>query len=204
LGAFHAHPILKLLVVLVFFKWNLTLHSKPAFPFLLSFFLSRPYNCDVNIHRSSVAWKQRVRFSTSVLFCVSLGLEMLTPVFPHHFLFLATLANVGKSISLAAYLATSSAIHRSFALGDNLADISAKGQAQTVVADNLGLAVAVCINHFCHYHPRLGRILPLAMFPVLALVELVAIRQQLEAVHLQTLNKVNFLLQSSFILRVQQ
>ncbi|KAH9554302.1 hypothetical protein CY35_08G057600 [Sphagnum magellanicum] len=62
-------------------------------------------------------------------------------------------------------------------------------KAQTVVADNLGLAVAVCINHFCHYHPRLGRILPLAMFPVLALVELVAIRQQLQAVHLQTLNK---------------
>jgi hypothetical protein len=115
-------------------------------------------------------------------------------------------------------------------------------QAQTVVADNLGLAVAVCINRFCHYHPRcdilpssavdknrrfcnlvhmhlsilisdifvlqhleslqldfltvsvwiggrLGRILPLAMFPVLALAELFAIRQQLQAVHLQTLNK---------------
>jgi hypothetical protein len=45
-----------------------------------------------------------------VLFCVSLGLEMLTPVFPHHFLFLATLANMGKSISLAAYLATSVSI----------------------------------------------------------------------------------------------
>jgi hypothetical protein len=29
------------------------------------------------------------------------------------------------------------------------------------------------------------------MFPVLALVELFAIRQQLQAVHLQTLNKVN-------------
>lgn len=130
-------------------------------------------------------------------------------------------------------------------------------QAQTVVADNLGLAVAVCINRFCHYHPRcdilpssavdenrrfrnlvhmhlsilisdifvlqhleslqldfltvsvwiggrLGRILPLAMFPVLALAELFAIRQQLQAVHLQTLNKVNFLPHSSFILRVQQ
>ncbi|KAH8954082.1 hypothetical protein BDL97_08G061300 [Sphagnum fallax] len=141
--------------------------------------LGRTFDCNL----------KRVRFSTSVLFCVSLGLEMLTPVFPHHFLFLATLANMGKSISLAAYLATSSAIHRSFALGDNLADISAKGQAQTVVADNLGLAVAVCINRFCHYHPRLGRILPLAMFPVLALVELFAIRQQLQAVHLQTLNK---------------
>lgn len=130
-------------------------------------------------------------------------------------------------------------------------------QAQTVVADNLGLAVAVCINHFGHNHPRcdilpssavdknrrfcnlvhmhssilmsdifvlqhleslqldfltvsvwiggrLGRILPLAMFPVLALLELFAIRQQLQAVHLQTLNKVYFLLHSSFILRVQQ
>jgi hypothetical protein len=51
---------------------------------------------------------------------------------------------------------------------------------------------------------RLGRILPLAMFPVLALLELFAIRQQLQAVHLQTLNKVYFLLHSSFILRVQQ
>lgn len=35
------------------------------------------------------------------------GLEMLTPVFPHHFLIFATLANVAKSISQAAYLATS-------------------------------------------------------------------------------------------------
>ena len=53
-----------------------------------------------------IPW-QKVRFSTSILFCVSVGLEMLTPVFPHHFLLLATLANIAKSISLAAYLATS-------------------------------------------------------------------------------------------------
>lgn len=120
-----------------------------------------------------------------------------------------------------------SAIHRSFALGDNLADISAKGQvgwsvhwgvvfcrafvkvphvapsfffiinvsgvglqAQTVVADNLGLAVAVCISHFCHGYPRVEKFLPFVMYPVLTLLELYAIFYQLQAVHLQTLNKV--------------
>ncbi|XP_024392220.1 protein root UVB sensitive 4 isoform X1 [Physcomitrium patens] len=132
---------------------------------------------------------KRVRFWTSVLFSSSVGLEILTPLFPQHFLLLATLANIAKSIAYAAYLATSSAIHRSFALGDNLADISAKGMAQTVVADNLGLAAAVCLSQFIHNFPKIEKFLPLAMYPVLASAELFAIYQQLQAVHLQTLNK---------------
>lgn len=56
---------------------------------------------------------QKVRFSTSVLFSVSLGLEMLTPFFPNYFLLFATMANIGKSIALAAYLATSVCIYES-------------------------------------------------------------------------------------------
>lgn len=48
-----------------------------------------------------------MRFSTSILFSLSLGLEMLTPYFPSYFLILATVANIGRSIALAAYLATS-------------------------------------------------------------------------------------------------
>ncbi|XP_020527501.1 protein root UVB sensitive 4 isoform X2 [Amborella trichopoda] len=71
---------------------------------------------------------KRVRFSTSLLFSLSIGVEMLTPYFPNYFLLLATIANVGKSISLAAYLATGSAIHRSFAIADNLGEVSAKAQ----------------------------------------------------------------------------
>jgi len=58
-----------------------------------------------------------------------------------------------------------------------------------VVADNLGLAVAVCISHFCHGYPRVEKLLPLVMYPVLTLLELYAIFHQLQAVHLQTLNK---------------
>lgn len=65
-------------------------------------------------------------------------------------------------------------------------------QAQTVVADNLGLAVAICVSQFVHQYPRVERILPFAMYPFMASVELYAIFQQLGAVHLQTLNKVCF------------
>lgn len=49
---------------------------------------------------------KRSRFRTSALFTASLGLDMLTPVFPSHFLLLAAAANIGKSIGLATYLAT--------------------------------------------------------------------------------------------------
>ncbi|KAK4409752.1 protein root UVB sensitive 4 [Sesamum angolense] len=72
---------------------------------------------------------KRVRFATSVLFSLSIGVELLTPVFPKYFLLLATIANIAKQISLACYLATSSAVHRSFAIADNVGEVSAKAQA---------------------------------------------------------------------------
>jgi len=49
---------------------------------------------------------KRSRFRTSAIFTASLGLDMLTPIFPSHFLLLAAAANIGKSIGLATYLAT--------------------------------------------------------------------------------------------------
>lgn len=61
---------------------------------------------------------QRVRFSTSVLFSLSIGIEFLTPAFPEYFLLLATIANVAKSISLAAYIATGVRPHSLYALSD--------------------------------------------------------------------------------------
>lgn len=132
---------------------------------------------------------KRVRFGTSVLFTASLGLETLTPLAPSHFLPLATLANVGKSIGLAAYLATTPAVHKTFALADNLADISAKGQAQTVVADNLGLALAMLIGAAVRRNDRLRASLPLALYPALAIFDVFAIHQELRAVPLRSLNK---------------
>jgi hypothetical protein len=41
---------------------------------------------------------KRFRYTTSVIYAVSLSLEFLTPLAPQHFLLMASLANVGKSI----------------------------------------------------------------------------------------------------------
>lgn len=49
---------------------------------------------------------KRVRFATSVMFSLSIGVELMTPAFPHCFLLLASVANIAKQISLACYLAT--------------------------------------------------------------------------------------------------
>ncbi|EHA8588966.1 protein root UVB sensitive 4 [Cocos nucifera] len=131
---------------------------------------------------------KRVRFSTSVLFTLSIGIELLTPAFPQYFLLLATVANIAKSISLAAHLATGSAIHQSFAITDNLGEVAAKSQIQTVCFDNLGLLFAALLNILCKINQRFQAGLPF-VYPIFAAVYLFAMYQGLKFVHLQTLTK---------------
>ena len=78
--------------------------------------------------RPPPVWVQRFRFTTSLLFSAAVCLEFLTPLAPQHFLLLASTANVGKSVGLATYLACMPAFQKSFALGENLADLNAKSQ----------------------------------------------------------------------------
>ncbi|CAN4081601.1 unnamed protein product [Withania somnifera] len=132
---------------------------------------------------------KKVRFCTSVLFSLSIGVELLTPVFPQYFLMLASIANIAKQISLACYLSTSTAVHRSFAIADNLGEVSAKGQIQTVCFDNLGLTLAATLNILSANNPRLQAGLPFVMYPIFSVLDLFGIYQGLKHVHLQTLTK---------------
>ncbi|EOX91264.1 hypothetical protein QUC31_003025 [Theobroma cacao] len=132
---------------------------------------------------------KRVRFSTSLLFTLSIGVELLTPIFPQHFLLLASLANIAKQMSLACYIATSSAIHRSFAIADNLAEVSAKSQIQSVCFDNLGLMLAAALNMLLKNNQRLQTGLPFILYPFFSMIDLFGIYQGLKHVHLQTLTK---------------
>ncbi|CAK8576611.1 unnamed protein product [Lathyrus sativus] len=129
---------------------------------------------------------KRVRLVTSVLFVGSIGLELLTPAFPRLFLLLATIANIAKQISLACYLATRSAVHQSFAKADNLGEISAKAQIQTVCFDILGLMLAALVNMWLA-RPQTG--LHFFVYPFFASMDLFGIYQGLKHVHLQTLTK---------------
>ncbi|PON54070.1 Root UVB sensitive family [Parasponia andersonii] len=132
---------------------------------------------------------KRVRFSTSVLFTLSIGVELLTPAFPKCFLLLASIANIAKQISLACLLATGTAVHRSFAIADNLGEVSAKSQIQTVCFDNLGLVLAALLNLLVKNNPRLQAGLPCVVYPIFSAIDLFGIYQELKHVHLQTLTK---------------
>ncbi|KAK5843661.1 protein root UVB sensitive 4 isoform X1 [Gossypium arboreum] len=132
---------------------------------------------------------KRVRFTTSMLFTFSIGVELLTPVFPHQFLLLASLANIAKQMSLACYMATSPPIHRSFAIADNLAEVSAKSQIQSVCFDNLGLMLAAILNMLLKNNQRLQTGLPFILYPIFSAIDLFGIYQGLKHVHLQTLTK---------------
>ncbi|XP_042066065.1 protein root UVB sensitive 4-like [Salvia splendens] len=132
---------------------------------------------------------KRVRFSTSILCSLSIGVELLTPAYPAHFLLLATIANIAKQISLACYLSTGTAVHRSFAISDNLGEVSAKSQIQTVCFDNVGLLLAATFNILFRNNQRLLAALPFVVYPIFSTIDLFGIYQSLKHVHLQTLTK---------------
>nr|XP_043608078.1 protein root UVB sensitive 4 isoform X2 [Erigeron canadensis] len=132
---------------------------------------------------------KRVRFLTSVVFSLSIGLELMTPAFPQYFLLLASIANIAKQISLACYLATGTAVHRSFAVADNLGEVSAKAQIQTVCFDNLGLMLAAALNIILKNNQRWQAGLPFVVYPIFTAIDLYGIYQSLKHVHLQTITK---------------
>ncbi|KAK8716703.1 hypothetical protein V6N13_044007 [Hibiscus sabdariffa] len=77
----------------------------------------------------------------------------------------------------------------SFAIVDNLAEVSAKSQIQSVCFDNLGLMLAAVLNLFIKNNQRLQAGLPFILYPVFSAVDLFGIYQGLKYVHLQTLTK---------------
>ena len=131
------------------------------------------------------------RFASSVAFNAASSAEMLAPLAANHFLLLASATNAVKSMALAMTLAVQPAFHRTFSVGENMADISAKGQAQHVVADNAGLALALALQRVLGGSGAPG---PwgspaLLAFPALVSADLLLCHRELKAVHLRTLNQ---------------
>ena len=93
---------------------------------------------------------KRWRFRGSVVFAFGNALEILTYVNPQLFLVWATLSNCCKQISMLTSSSTRTAIYNSFRptgnIAENIADITAKGEAQIAVVDLLGIACGVAIS----------------------------------------------------------
>eukprot|EP01084_Bolivina_argentea_P022885 42572_1 len=87
------------------------------------------------------------RMVSAVALDLSTAVELLSPLAPMYFLVIASIANVGKNISFLAASASRAAIHSSFARNENLADVTAKSGAQTVLASMLGTGMGIGLSH---------------------------------------------------------
>lgn len=131
---------------------------------------------------------KQAKFASSVLYMSCVGLEILTRRFPGQFLLLAGLANAGKGVGLATSLATQPAFNKSFALEENIASISAKGQVQTTLADMVGLGGAIGVARLAKQSPFLASVVPYVAFPLLSSLDLYCIHRSIKSIHLKTVN----------------
>eukprot|EP00871_Galdieria_phlegrea_P000293 jgi/Galph1/1264/GphlegSOOS_G5967.1 len=128
---------------------------------------------------------KRWRFRSALLYAFGNGLEIVTQIFPASFLIFATLANSMKQISMLTASATRNAMYKNFAgRSENIADITAKGEAQIVVADLLGMAIGIQLSKW------IGTSRPnvLTAYSILSVLDIYAIYKELRAVQFRTLN----------------
>lgn len=117
---------------------------------------------------------KRWRMLSAIALDLSMFLELLTPLVPHYFLPIASVANIGKylllcfntrtsrcndsccllgiqsitgkNISFLAASASRATIHKSFAAHENLADVTAKAGSQTIAASMVGTGLGILVS----------------------------------------------------------
>lgn len=74
------------------------------------------------------------KWVSAVSLNISCAIEMVTPLYPGHFLLLASIGTLGKNISVMSGSASRAAIHLHLCKENNLADLTAKSATQTTAA----------------------------------------------------------------------
>ncbi|KAA8492218.1 Protein root UVB sensitive 1, chloroplastic [Porphyridium purpureum] len=128
---------------------------------------------------------KRWRFRSALMYAVGNGLEIITQIFPASFVVLASLATTLKQTSMLTASATRNAMYRSFGGSrDNMGNITAKGEAQIVVADLIGMTFGVRLSKSFN----LDRTRVLAAYVVLSSLDIAAIYAELRQVVFRTFN----------------
>ncbi|CAG8490830.1 7815_t:CDS:2 [Ambispora leptoticha] len=89
---------------------------------------------------------KRHRFQSTVAMQLASILELMTPLWPNMFLLIASISNIGKNIAWLAGSATRAQMHKTFALRDNLGDLTGKSGSQTTAAGLLGTGVGIVLS----------------------------------------------------------
>ncbi|KAI3448382.1 hypothetical protein Pfo_005047 [Paulownia fortunei] len=127
---------------------------------------------------------KQLRFTGDLLMELGAGVELATAVVPHLFLPLACAANVVKNVAAVTSTSTRTPIYKAFAKGENIGDVTAKGECVGNIADLLGTGLSIMI---AKRNPSL-----VTTFAILSCGYLMSSYQEVKSVVLHTLNRARF------------
>nr|BAJ94148.1 predicted protein [Hordeum vulgare subsp. vulgare] len=127
---------------------------------------------------------KQLRFSGDLMMELGAGIELATAAFPQLFLPLACMANVVKNVAAVTSTSTRTPIYKAYAKGENIGDVTAKGESVGNIADLLGTGMSILMSK---RNPSL-----VASFAVLSCGYLLSSYQEVRSVVLNTLNTARF------------
>uniref|UniRef100_A0A1D1Z284 UPF0420 protein C16orf58 n=2 Tax=Anthurium amnicola TaxID=1678845 RepID=A0A1D1Z284_9ARAE len=127
---------------------------------------------------------KQLRFAGDLLMEMGAGVELATSALPHLFLPLACAANVAKNVAAVTSTSTRTPIYKAYAKGENIGDVTAKGECVANIADLLGTGMSILISK---KNPSL-----VASFALLSCGYLFSSYQEVKSVVLHTLNSARF------------
>ncbi|XP_064972023.1 protein root UVB sensitive 6-like isoform X2 [Musa acuminata AAA Group] len=127
---------------------------------------------------------KQLRFAGDLLMELGAGVELATAAVPHLFLPLACAANVVKNVAAVTSTSTRTPIYKAYAKGENIGDVTAKGESVGNMADLLGTGLCILISK---RNPSL-----VASFAFLSCGYVFSAYQEVKSVVLNTLNRARF------------
>lgn len=127
---------------------------------------------------------KQLRLAGDLLMELGAGVELATAAVPHLFLPLACAANVAKNVAAVTSTSTRTPIYKAFAKGENIGDVTAKGECVGNIADLLGTGLSIMISK---RNPSL-----VTTFALLSCGYVLSSYQEVKSVVLHTLNRARF------------
>ncbi|KAL3538460.1 hypothetical protein ACH5RR_001826 [Cinchona calisaya] len=127
---------------------------------------------------------KQLRFTGDLLMELGAAVELATATVPHLFLPLACAANVVKNVAAVTSTSTRTPIYKAFAKGENIGDVTAKGECVSNIADLLGTGLSIVI---AKRNPSL-----VTTFALFSCGYLMSSYQEVKSVVLHTLNCARF------------
>jgi hypothetical protein len=125
---------------------------------------------------------KQFRLAGDLLMECGAALELATSLAPGAFLPLACTANLAKNLAAVAASSTRAPIYRTFALSNNLADVTAKGESVANLADVLGTLGGIALSKW-------AKAPAVPAFCALSCGYLLASRREVDSVQLPYLNR---------------